>query len=74
MVSPGTISVGVPVGPINTTGSPGLSVAHKSADPPISNAINDTNPRSTSTEAPVRAIPSIASFVLPALVASVSKF
>ena len=32
------------------------------------------SPRTTSTDAPVRAIPSIASFVSPAVVASVAKF
>ena len=62
-VSPGSISVGAPVGPISTTGSPGFSVAHRSDEPPISSTIVDTSPRSRSTQAPVSARPSIVSRV-----------
>ena len=59
----GSISVGVPVGPIRTTGSPGCSCAHRSDEPPISSTIVETRPRSRSTHAPVSARPSIASRV-----------
>jgi hypothetical protein len=59
-----TISVGDPVGPISTTGSPGFSSAQTSDEPPISSTITDTSPRSGSVQAPVMARPSIASTVL----------
>ncbi len=39
------ISVGVPVGPIRITGSPGRSIAQTSELPPISSTITDTRPR-----------------------------
>ena len=73
---PPAISVGVPVGPIRITGSPGFSSAHRSDEPPISSTIRSTaGPRSRSTQAPVSARPSIAS-VVPSHAdgASVSKF
>jgi hypothetical protein len=38
--------VGEPVGPMRTTGSPGLSNTHRSEDPPISSTIVETNPLS----------------------------
>ena len=59
------ISVGVPVGPISTTASPGFSVAHRSELPPISSAITETRPCAGSVQAPVMARPSIASLVVP---------
>ena len=59
----GWISVGVPVGPISTTGSPGFSMAQRSELPPISSAITEIRPRSGSVQAPVIARPSIASSV-----------
>ena len=59
-VSPPAISVGVPVGPISTTGSPGFSSAQRSDEPPISSTIVETRPCSRSTQAPVSARPSIA--------------
>ncbi len=59
-VSPAGISVGEPVGPISTTGSPGCSSAHKSDEPPISSTMVETRPCSRSTQAPVIASPSIA--------------
>ena len=62
-VSSAGVSVGVPVGPISMTGSPGFSRAHRSDDPPISRTIVESSPRSRSTEAPVSARPSIASVV-----------
>ena len=55
--------VGVPVGPIRITGSPGFSSAHRSDDPPISSTMVESNPFSRSTDAPVSASPSIASVV-----------
>ncbi len=60
------MSVGVPVGPISTTGSPGFSTAQMSELPPISSTITDTRPRSGSVQAPVIARPSIASTVAAA--------
>ena len=59
------ISVGVPVGPISTTRSPGCSVAQRSELPPISSAMTEISPRSLSVQAPVIARPSIASRVRP---------
>ena len=53
----------MPVGPISTTGSPGLSSAHRSDEPPISSTMVETRPCSRSTHAPVSARPSIASRV-----------
>ena len=38
------VSVGVPVGPIRITGSPGFSSAHRSDDPPISSTMVESNP------------------------------
>jgi len=55
------ISVGVPVGPMSTTSSPGSKRAHSRLEPPISKTIIDNNPRCLSTHAPVSAMPSIAS-------------
>ena len=55
------VSLGVPVGPISTTGSPGASREHRSDDPPISSTIVDTSPLSRSTHAPVSASPSMPS-------------
>src|SRR2546425_2277898 len=55
-VSPRGISVGVPVGPISTTGSPGRRYASRSAEPPISSAITEIRPFSLSTQAPVIAL------------------
>jgi hypothetical protein len=45
-VSPDGVSVGVPVGPIGITGSPGFSRAQRSEDPPISSTTVDTSPAS----------------------------
>ncbi len=58
-------AVGVPVGPISTTGSPGRSRAQRSELPPISSTITETRPRAGSVQAPVIARPSIASTVSP---------
>ena len=55
------ISVGVPVGPITTTGSPGLQVRAQAARPPISSMISESRPCVGSTQAPVSAMPSISS-------------
>ena len=71
-VSPDGVSVGVPVGPMRTTGSPGASCAHRSDEPPISSTMVDSNPCSRSTDAPVSASPSFASRVPSALRESVS--
>ncbi len=62
---PPGVSVGVPVGPIRMTGSPGFSRAHRSDEPPISRTIVESSPLSRSTDAPVSARPSIASTVSP---------
>src|SRR5216684_3042160 len=48
MVSLCGISVGVPVGPITTTGSPGWSVAQRRDEPPISRMISESRPRAPS--------------------------
>ena len=44
-VSPSGISVGVPVGPMTTTGSPGFSSAQSRELPPISSTISESKPR-----------------------------
>src|SRR5216684_1895032 len=74
MVSLCGISVGVPVGPITTTGSPGWSVAQRRDEPPISRMISESRPRSGSVQAPVRAMPSITSLVPSITGAVASKF
>ena len=57
------ISVGAPVGPITTTGSPFFRYAHSRLDTPSSSAMSDSSPFSLSTQAPVSAMPSISSGV-----------
>ena len=66
--------MGVPVGPMRTTGCPAGSSAHRSLDPPISSTIVETSPCSRSTHAPVSARPSIESRVPSGRAASDSKF
>ena len=56
-VSFGGVSLGVPVGPIRITGSPGFSSAQRSDDPPISRTMVESSPFSRSTDAPVSARP-----------------
>jgi len=59
---------------MTTTGSPGLSMAQRRDEPPISRMISDSRPRSGSVQAPVSAIPSITSLVPLISVALLSKF
>ena len=56
------ISVGAPVGPMTTTGSPFCRYAHEpDRARPARATISDSSPRSLSTHAPVSAMPSISS-------------
>ena len=53
------MSVGVPVGPMTTTGSPGLKAAHSRDEVPISRTMRLKSPASGSVQAPVSAMPSV---------------
>ena len=73
-VSPAGVSVGVPVGPMRITGSPGFSSMQRSEEPPISSTMVPTSPLSGSVQAPVSARPSMARVVPSTRSARVSKF
>ncbi len=73
-VSLWAISVGAPVGPMSTTGSPGFSAAHSRDEEPISSTMVPSRPFSLSTHAPVSARPSMVRRVPSTTGAERSKF